>query len=527
MKQSRPSAQSPRVQSPAGSPRASASRRLHVVPQPPSPDVAAKDAGYASVWKIWLPVVALLVLLDVTFNLYFWRIPKLSKVSSDYGYQFLVDARPLWQPAAPGRTRVLALGSSIALSFDPHQVESLLARSRPRADLDVHRLLLPGIHPSDYLAYFEDRPLPWNPDAVVVLVNLVDFLYPNTERDVNPTLRYILSPWKLLFERGEHMTVTGRLDSLLAGVSRLYRYRKPIRSSLHDHVRFALRRVGAGAARSAYGIYPDGHTKQRFAIPIEGQAVTLKYFIDPEWIRQRGAVNLEMRAGGDVVLARREAEAGWKTAEIAVAASAPRLLEVRADSAWVPRAGGEDDDARLLGVRLEAPPANARVEAPAARRYGPVPADDIDPFLRMGGKTGAEFARAWEETLQSNTRFGQRFRLYRDAKLALRDQAFDPGGEYEAARRLVELFRSRGSQVVVVNTPESPWILGKYRDGSYYKGYLEFFRGLSNSPGVHFHDWSEALPPEDFNDWHHPNYIGSIKLGERYAAVLDEVLRGH
>ena len=522
MKQSSPSTHRPRIHGSKDGQTSTAPRRLHVVP-PPSAD-ASKFRGYASVWQIWLPIVALFVLLDATFNLYFWRLPKLSKASSDYGYQFLLDARPLWQTPPAGETRVLAFGSSIALSFDPRQVKSLLGAARPESSVDVHRLLLPGVHPSDYVMYFED-PMPKAPDVVVLLVNLVDFLYANTERDVNPTLRYILSPWKLLTERGDRMSITNQLDSFTAGVSRLYRYRKLIRSSVQDHARAAMRWLRQTSPRSPYGIYPDGYTKQRFALPIDGRSVALKYYIDPEWMVQRGQVNLEMAVGGDVVMTRHETEAGWKSADVPVAAASTGLLEVRADSAWVPSAGGGTDDTRLLGVRLESPPANARPDSIEPWRYGLAHEGEIDPYLRMGGKTGAEFARVWEETLQGDTRFGQRFRLYRDAKLALRDQPFEASAEYEAVSRLVDLFRQRGSQVILINTPESPWILDQYRDGPYYRGYLEFFRALGRSPNARFEDWSAGLPPEDFNDWHHPNYVGSIKLGERYAALIDETLK--
>jgi hypothetical protein len=487
---------------------------------------AVRPRPYASVWKVWLPVVAMLVLLDATFNLYFWRIPKLSKTNADYGYQFLVDSLPLWGNDAPGRTRVLALGSSIALSFDPTQVQSLLEAALPQASFDVHRLLLPGVHPSDYVMYFEEHRMEKAPDAVVLLVNLVDFLYADSERDVNPTLRYILSPWTLLAERRDNMSVTSQLDAIASGTSRLYRYRKLVRSSLHDHAR-ALMHWRRSEPSSAYGVYPDGYTKQSFALPLDGeQSATLRYFVDPEWIRQRGEVKLEASVGDEVLLTRHETEAGWKTATFGVPGRSGGLLRVRADSAWVPRADGQSDDTRLLGVRLDSAPVNARVDSFEPFRYGSPRKDELDPFLRMGGKTGDEFARAWDETLRAQTRFGRRFRVYRDAKLALRDQPFHATREYEAIRRLADMFRERGAQVLIINTPESPWILNEYRDGPYYRGYLEFFGGLASaSSNVRFHDWSEGLPPEDFNDWHHPNYIGSIKLGQRYAAAVAEALR--
>lgn len=495
----------------------------HPLERQPAPAVASRS-GYASIWKIWLPIVALFVVLDVTFNLYFWRIPKLSKPNADYGYQFMIDARPLWQEGKPESMRIVAFGSSVALSFDPHQVESLISVSRPRQEFDVHRLLLPGIHPSDYLLYFDGRAMQRSPDVVVVLLNLVDFLYPSAERDVNPTLRFILPPWKLLWERHDHMSITGQLDAVLSGISRLYRYRKLIRSSLHDHIRAAGRWLRGPAPSGPYGIDPDGYTRQRFAVPVApGKPATLEYFIDPEWLRQRGRVRLEFFADGRSLAIREEQEGGWKTVTTDAVPQGAALLEVRADSSWTPRVIDAGSEPRLRAVRLADPPAVAGNPAPVGYRLWQE--GEINDLLRMGGKTGEDFAAAWRQTLEGNTRFGQRFRLYRDAKLAHTEKPFHAGKEYEAVRRLVELFRDRGARVILINTPESPWILDEYRERPYYQGYLEFFRGLAaGNPDVRFFDWSDVLPPEDFNDWHHPNYIGSIKLGERYADALRQVL---
>jgi hypothetical protein len=229
-------------------------------------------------------------------------------------------------------------------------------------------------------------------------------------------------------------------------------------------------------------------------------------------------------AAGAVLAARDEREPGWKSVALHVGTTSAPMLEVRADSVWTPRASANGSDPRLLGVRLAEVPAGAGAAAGRSFRYRLGEDGEVNDLLRMGGKTGDEFARAWKETLEGKTRFGHRFRLYREAKLALREQPFRAEGEYAAVARLVETFRDRGAAVVLVNSPESPWILGEYRDSGYYQGYLRFFRELASSPGVTFYDWSDALPPEDFNDWHHPSYIGSIKLGERYAGIVQDAL---
>ena len=136
------------------------------VAAPSVPAAASRDRGRAHLLKAWLPVPLLLLLLDVTFPLWFWHVPKLTPISADYGYQFLVDAHELSAPPpAPGTVHILSVGSSIAGSFDAAQVRGLLSRALPDVPLDVHRLLLPGIKPSDLRLFFATDGATIRPDV--------------------------------------------------------------------------------------------------------------------------------------------------------------------------------------------------------------------------------------------------------------------------------------------------------------------------------------------------------------------------
>jgi hypothetical protein len=476
----------------------------------------------ASVWKIWLPIVIAFVLADVTFNHWFWKIPKLSG-EADWGYQFQIDLQRLSEREATDAVRVLAFGSSVSGSFDAHQVQSLLETSQSMPPVQVHRLLKPGIKPADYRLLFEADGASLHPDVAVLTFNLLDFLNPSFERSFRPTVREALPPFAVLREQYDSIpTVADKLDLALASVSNLYRYRKEIRSALTSHVAEAVRWLRAKPVHAAYGLYDDGYTQQRFGIPVEaGAPVRLEYYVDPEWIRQRGKVDLTFSMTGTVLARRVETEPGWKSVRLDKPSSG-RILEVRADSVWTPRAGGASDDVRLLGVRLRTLPPRAAMDGTRPPyHYPPHVEGEIEPFLRMGSGTGAEFAKKWNEVLNSQSEFGTRFRAYRDAKLRTSQGTFSPTGEYAELERLVRDLSARGTFVALVNTPESPWLLARYRETPYYQAYLAFFRGLAATyPNVQFYDLSNALPPEDFNDWHHVNYIGSIKLGRVYADIV-------
>jgi hypothetical protein len=486
--------------------------------------VPARRASYGSVWKIWLPIPILLLVLDITFNAWFWRIPHITG-RADFGYQFLIDLQRAETPKPPGSIRVLAFGSSVSGSFDPYQVEGLVGAASPGVPVDVHRLLKPGIKPGDYRVLFEAEGSRVQPDIVVITFNLLDFLNPGFERSFRAAVREALPPRAVLRTHANALSIGDKLDLFVASLSNLYRYRKEIHAALSAHVHELGRWLRARRVHGSYGLYADGYTQQRFGVklPPEG-AAELEYYVDPAWIQQRGRVSLRFEVDGGVTQHRVETDAGWK--RVALDAHAGALVHVSADSAWSPRVAAGTHDPRLLGVRLRGVPAEEGLNGSRAPyRYPPHSEGEIDSFLRMGTDFGAGFENRWNEALNSETPFGARFRAYRDSKLRVRDQPFAATGEYVEMEGLVAYFAAAGATVILVNTPESPWILEHYRDTPYYRGYLDFFRGLAATyPDVQFHDLSSLLPPEDFNDWHHVNFVGGIKLGRVYADLVSNVL---
>lgn len=491
----------------------------------PATAATAVRSARTTMLLAWGTALLALLLLDVTFNQWFWRIPKLTPVSADYGYQFLVNARALaTTPKAAGVPRVVAIGSSIAGAFDPEQVQGLLNAGGTPAD--VHRLLLPGIKPSDLRLFFATDGATIDPDVVVMLLNPLDFLNPSFERDLKPQVRAVLPPAETLRERGAFIsTVAGKLDLAVAAVSNLYRYRAALRASLEDHLRWAWRWLRGRPAPGGFGWYPDGYTRQRFAVPLAADADGFAYFIDPAWIAQRGRVTITV-SGRDGPAERHTEEApGWRRIALPPGVRGGDLLYVSADSSWSPRAAGYGDDTRLLGVRLSELPAAAPGPAPTAVEYPPLQRDAPDTLLRMHGATGDEFVARWRALLEADTEFGRRFRAYRDSKLAERDTPVAAHGEYAELEKLVREFTRRGARVVLINNPESELLRAQYADSPYYRSYLEFLHGVAaRNPGTQVHDLSAALPIDQFNDWHHVNYVGAIALGSTYAELVKDAL---
>ncbi len=478
---------------------------------------------YAIWWKVWLPIPLLLLVLDVSFNAWFWRLPKLTGSAADYSYQYLYDLANLRGTKQEDVPRIVAFGSSVSSAFDPYQVRGLLAARGIAGPVEVSRLTKPGSKPSDHRLVWHAELDAVQPDVAVFVFNLVDFLNPSFERNLKPDIRAILPPWQTLRERWRYISdLRERLSLVAAGVSNLYRYRQSIQSAFEDNAkaldRWLLSDDGSGGS---YGWYEDGFTRDRFAVPVPDPAsATFEYFVHPAWLQQRGSVRLSFSIDGRPLATRDVTTPGWKSLPLDGVGSG--LLQGIADSTWSPRAAGLGNDTRLLGVQLRATPPTSLNHGQAPFRYAQKLPADIDDFLRMGFARGDAYADTWQAMLQDGSEYSRRFGLYRDFKLATRARRFEPTGEFAELRALVEELTAAGVSVVLVNTPESPLLAG-VTDSDFYRGYLQFFRDLArDNSRLRFVDLHDAIPAEDLNDWHHVNYIGQIKLGPVFASVLEE-----
>ncbi len=467
-------------------------------------------------WKIWLPILLLSLVADLGFPAVFWRVPKLSSSLDDYGYQFFHDLRELQSTPAHG-LRVVAFGSSVAGGLDTYQLSGLLGRDFPGKQIEVRRLLHPGIKPSDFRLLWGAELDRVDVEVLVAVFNLVDFLNPSVGRELKPAIRKILPPWPTLRARGEHVSsVTDKLAMALAGASNLYRFRKAIRSAIRDHAKLLVAWWSADGERS-YGVYSDGYTKPRFATPANALR---EVYVDPRWIEQRGRATLVVSYGGREVM-RAFTEAGWHPL-IVGADEEDGMVHVVVEGGWSPAASGEADDDRLLGVRLRSGLATA--DRRPAPRYPPFVASDIKPFRRMGSDKGDAYVARWQVLLEADTEFGKRFRQYRDGKRALARRPFAAELEVAEMRAMVEWMAASGRRVLMVNMPESP-LLGDVVGSPYYAGYLDFFTSIAaRNERIAFIDLHDLVPFEDMNDWHHLSYVGQLKLGRAVAPALRDVV---
>lgn len=481
----------------------------------------AGAAAYAPWRRVWLPIPLIILLLDVLFPVYFWRIPKLSGTSDDYSYQLLYNLHHLQTAAAEG-IRILAFGSSVATAFDPYQVGGLLESAIPGSRIEVQRLMQPGIKPSDYRVMLPEIERVEAP-VVVALFNLVDFLNPSFERSLKPGIRAVLPPQQILQVRYEFVpTTTERLELLVASASNLYRYRKVIRSALRDHAKLVRTWWRSGSRDRPYGVFADGFTATRFGLPV---AAAIDYVVEPAWIQQRGRARVTFYYRGDEVGRGEHRQAGLHRTVLRLPHDAAGIVDAVVEGGWSPRAAGSLEDTRLLGVHLlEVPETVVNGGGSPPVRYPPVEPSDIVPFLRMGPLRDQAYVDRWRGLLDADTNFALRYRLYREAKTERASAPFEADGEFLEFRRLVEDLVANGRRVVMVNTPESP-LLEEVTNSDFYEGFKEYFAGIARDlPNVTFVDLHALVPTEDLNDWHHVNFVGQVKVGMELARELEPVV---
>jgi hypothetical protein len=486
---------------------------------------ASNRARWAAAARRAALPIALLIAADVAFPHYFWRIPKLTGRSADYGYQFLIELNRAVAPRPPDTPHVVAFGSSVTQSFEPYQIESLLTAADGRR-VDVQRLFKPGMKPSDWSLLFRDLGAQFHPSLVLFIVTYQDFLNPSFDRELKKDVQYVLPPWATLRERGAQISdVSDRIDLLLASLSNFYRYRRPIRAAIQDHARAALQWLRGATPQHAYGCYPDGYARRRFGVVVPpGNPRSLAFEVDPAWIRQQGQVRLRFAHAGRVLAEEVIATPGLHRVELALPSDAPALVDVEADSIWSPRADNRSTDFRLLSVKLVGGCPDGAATNRRPFHYPPIDEREVSDYLRMGHATGEEYLVRWQKEHDAQTEFGVRFRAWQNSKVRVRDEPFVPNAEYQALDGLVADLTARGIAVAIVNAPESP-LNGDYQQGIHYQAYLRFLAALAERyPKVRYYDLVNSLPVEDFNDPLHVSYVGALSLGPTFAHITQESL---
>ena len=82
-----------------------------------------------------------------------------------------------------------------------------------------------------------------------------------------------------------------------------------------------------------------------------------------------------------------------------------------------------------------------------------------------------------------------------------------------------------GPRLLIVNNPENPLTLAAYENNRWYRGYVEYLRGLADSEDrIYFADHRHDLEANRFLDTHHLTYGGLREMADVYAREIRRAL---
>ncbi|HNH11089.1 MAG TPA: hypothetical protein PK683_21510, partial [Leptospiraceae bacterium] len=109
-------------------------------------------------------------------------------------------------------------------------------------------------------------------------------------------------------------------------------------------------------------------------------------------------------------------------------------------------------------------------------------------------------------------------------KTHLADDRFVPHSEWKYMEKSAEALSRAGIKFIIVNNPESPDELKIYKDGKWYKGYLDYMNSLTKIKGVYFFDRKDFIKDlRRFWDTHHLTTVGADEMTEEYAKIITDV----
>lgn len=500
--------------------------------------------------------LGLLFLLDsVIFRYAIWNIPNESAWNTHHFHNFLYETERI-RSTPKEKPRVFIVGSSIAY----YSMDQALLREELEAKLgksvDVEYFSYAGKSPL-YLYLFLDQLWQLEPDLVVYPLNFIDYrlhrayvLDPNSNlsnideelllKDAiaqweAPQAKYIF-PWETLREMWEYLDWDRRGQLFIAGLFKFYGLKEIYREPLSE---VANHRFGRNSSYHGYAgvqiperVNSLGWTGKKFSFRVTEKIRREGFWIEvvPE-ILKNGSLKVSAiyrnpdESGSEVSEQGQKwefPESGWKKISLPQKWQKDGWVEVELSSVWYAyEADGflKDYHRDPMGVRLtqtfglETPKKNhqyIREERTEDLRYIGMSDDDYSEYF---------FFRLLQDL---HLRPGILYLVHlAESKKKLNEEKFRPLLHFAYLAKIADAFREKNVPLILINNPENPLSLGWYEDSAWYKGHIEFLRGLEGG-SVRFEDLRSALPMQDFSDYHHFTYRGMVKMTGQYARkILD------
>ncbi|HMV78629.1 MAG TPA: hypothetical protein PK453_08480 [Leptospiraceae bacterium] len=452
---------------------------------------------------------------------------------------------------------ILISGSSVALySAFPGEIEKKL-KSSGMKNPSLHFYSHVAMNPSDFYYYAEDI-ISKKPKTVIYLLNTGDFQLDYFHFNLKGLQSFLKDPHRPAGEGDEdridydekrkiaykkdtypvkifypfeflkdHLNDLGRqeifslLTKTILSVNRVRIYfLDPLTAYYDRHFRKARSYHNYTGAVLKEGIWRKGWTPKEFHIECEADTGILD---DSIFIPVPETVLTVKDSDGRELFSRKYEKSGWTDLNIQLKNGKETLhfISGKTVSSRVidPKSYAREE---FYGIRLSQNFCKSKLEENIAYRRTESLEDTVIRDMTVQEYEADYSSRLFKD---EKTRFelGRHLHVH-TVKTHLADDRFVPHSEWKYMEKSAEALSRAGIKFIIVNNPESPDELKIYKDGKWYKGYLDYMNSLTKIKGVYFFDRKDFIKDlRRFWDTHHLTTVGADEMTEEYAKIITDV----
>ncbi|EMY78613.1 hypothetical protein LEP1GSC060_3917 [Leptospira weilii serovar Ranarum str. ICFT] len=501
-----------------------------------------------TIWISLLLLLGFLFLDRVLFPIALFEFPNELEWDTSPWYNFLYHRRNIrFEKEEKG---ILVVGSSVTLySAYPKQITEGIRTSgvseaeKFRAEFYSH----PAMSPTD-LYYYSDDILAKKPELVVYVLNPADLQLDYIQKTENSETRFeeearmkdykvrhqnrFIFPGEFLADHWRDYTKGEFFAQATKALILLNRFRSFLYDPWTEYVEHHTRTMRSyhyyTGAMPKEGIFLRGWTPPSFTIECELKDGKLSEDI----FTQKPGVNVgieEMTLSGIPLkyplLNETYAKPGWK----------PLLLEFADESGNKPQSvtlrftvspttSSNEVDARIFGVPatygIRLPQNFCKREIRTDISYDRIHGLDDDRIETMSDE---DYLKDYEKRLYFNPENEgalNRLKKIQKNKEILGNSSYFVWSEIQYLEKTIEKFKTNGQKLIIINSPENPIESKYYKNGNWYKGYLEFLNSHTNDT-VGFYDLKDAIPDKkSFLDPHHLTFNAAKRSSALYTEAI-------
>ncbi|AOP36511.1 hypothetical protein A0128_21115 [Leptospira tipperaryensis] len=496
----------------------------------------------------WISLLLLFgfVFLDrVIFPIALFEFPNELEWDTSPWYNFLHKRRDIhFEKDEKG---ILIAGSSVALySSYPNQIAEKLNSSSAKNASTFHAEFYshPAMSPTD-LYYYSDDILSKNPEVVVYVFNPADLQLDYIQKNESGFVSFdeaarikdykvrhqnrFIFPGEFLADHWREYSKGDFFAQLAKTGILLNRYRSflydPWMEYIEHHTRTMRSYHYYTGVMPKEGIFLRGWTPPQFTIECELKDGKLSEDI----FTQKPGVHVQIQRQKDKnsfpLLDQTYPKSGWKPLLLSFE---DKPQSVTLQFSVSPTTSSNEVDARIFGIPatygIRLPQNFCRREIRTGISYERIHGLDDD---RVENMSDEEYFKDYEKRLYYNPENEgalNRLKKVQKNKEILGASEFFIWSEFRFLEKTIAKFKAKGKKLVVINSPENPIESKYYKNGNWYRGYLNFFESQKDS-NFGFYDLKDSMPDKkSFLDPHHLTFNAARKSSELYGdAILEFV----